>query len=80
MMGKLPGCYIYRILNRIGLTLLPAPYNDMYSAKDVIPPVRSDIELNNPNPLMEHLMEKVAGKTFSSIRQLEKKLFQFIWD
>ena len=50
----------------------PAPYNDMYSAKDVIPPVRSDIELNNPNPLMEHLMEKVAGKTFSSQVAREK--------
>ena len=50
----------------------PAPYNDMYSAKDVIPPVRSDIELNNPNPLMEHLMERVAGKTFSSQAAREK--------
>ena len=44
----------------------------MYSAKDVIPPVRSDIELNNPNPLMEHLMERVAGKTFSSQAAREK--------
>ena len=43
----------------------PAPYHDMYSAADVIPAVRSDEELVDPNPLMKHFMERVAGTTFS---------------
>ncbi|WP_146347910.1 sulfatase-like hydrolase/transferase [Phaeobacter marinintestinus] len=43
----------------------PAPYNDMYGAKDVIPAVRSDSERDDPNPLVKHFMDRVAGKTFS---------------
>ncbi len=30
----------------------PAPYHDMYSAKDVIPPVRDEGELDNPHPVL----------------------------
>ena len=44
----------------------PAPYNDMYSADDVIPVVKSDAELADPNPLMRHFMDRVAGKTFGT--------------
>jgi arylsulfatase A-like enzyme len=43
----------------------PAPYNDMYSADDVVPCVKSDAELDDPNPLVKHFMDRVAGKTFS---------------
>ena len=43
----------------------PAPYHDMYSAKDVIPVVRSEAEREDPNPLAEFFMNRVAGKTFS---------------
>ena len=43
----------------------PAPYNSMYSAKDVVPAVRSEAELADPNPLMKHFMDRVSGKTFS---------------
>ncbi|MCY3879841.1 MAG: sulfatase-like hydrolase/transferase [Rhodobacteraceae bacterium] len=42
----------------------PHPYNDMYSPGDVIPPVRSEAELTDPNPLVRHFMDRVAGKTF----------------
>ena len=42
----------------------PAPYNDMYSTIDVVEPVRSDAELDDPNPLVNLFMERVAGKTF----------------
>ncbi len=44
--------------------IAPAPYNDMYSAGDVIPAVKSDGELVDPNPLVRHFMSRVAGKTF----------------
>ena len=45
--------------------IAPAPYNDMYSEKDVLPPIRSEQELENTNPLAKLFMERVAGKTFS---------------
>ena len=43
----------------------PAPYNDMYSADDVIPAVKSEAELADPNPLLKLFMDRVAGKTFA---------------
>lgn len=50
----------------------PAPYNDMYSAKDVIPAVKSEAELKDPNQLMGHFMDRVAGKTFGEDTAREK--------
>lgn len=50
----------------------PAPYNDMYSASDVIPAVRSEVELSDPNPLARHFMGRVAGRTFSKEAAREK--------
>ena len=43
----------------------PAPYNDMYSAGDVIPAVKSEAELADPNPLFKLFIDRVAGKTFA---------------
>ena len=42
----------------------PAPYNDMYSAGDVVPATRTEDELVDTNPLMKLFMTRVAGKTF----------------
>lgn len=50
----------------------PAPYNDMYSADDVLPVVRSDAELTATNPLLKHFMDRVSGKTFSNEAAREK--------
>ena len=52
----------------------PAPYNDMYSADDVIPAIRSDAELEDTNPLMKLFMDRVAGKTFGRDESREKVL------
>ena len=49
----------------------PAPYNSMYSADDVIPAVKSDMELSDPNPLFEHFVNRVVGKTFSGAEARE---------
>jgi len=43
----------------------PAPYNDMYTADDVIPAVKSDAEREDANPLAELFRNRVSGKTFS---------------
>ncbi len=45
--------------------LVPAPYNDMYSAADVPPPNRSDVEKNSDHPLMQAWMDMRVSKTFS---------------
>ena len=50
----------------------PAPYNDMYSADDVLPVVKSDAELTDTNPLFKHFMDRVSGKTFSNESAREK--------
>jgi len=50
----------------------PAPYNDMYSADDVPPAIKSDDELTDTNPLMKLFMDRVAGKTFGKQEAREK--------
>lgn len=43
----------------------PAPYNEMYSADDVIPAIRSEGELEDPNSLIGLFRTRMAAKTFS---------------
>jgi len=43
----------------------PAPYNDMYSAEDVIPAVRDPLELDDPNPVYAAYHEREESKSFS---------------
>ena len=50
----------------------PVPYNDMYSATDVLPAVKSEAELIDTNPLLKLLMDRVGGKTFSNETAREK--------
>ena len=50
----------------------PAPYNDMYSADDVVPAIRDDSELDDPNPLIGLFRTRMASKTFSRNEAREK--------
>lgn len=52
--------------------IAPAPYNSMYSAKDVQAPVCSDAELQDPNPLMQHFQQRIAGQTFQRDEAIAK--------
>ncbi|HTV71802.1 MAG TPA: alkaline phosphatase family protein [Rhizobiaceae bacterium] len=45
--------------------IVPAPYHDMYGAKDVQPPVRSEDERANAHPLYAAYMEERFSKTFA---------------
>jgi arylsulfatase A-like enzyme len=45
--------------------IVPAPYNDMFGADDVLPAVRSPIEKNDPNPLFEAYMGERWSHAFS---------------
>ena len=52
--------------------IAPAPYNAMYGPQDVQPPVRSKTELDDPNPLMKHFIDRIAGQTFSKDEAIQK--------
>ena len=52
--------------------IAPAPYNDMYGAADVAPVIRHPAELDDPNPLLKHFMDRTSGKTFSRDDAREK--------
>jgi len=45
--------------------LAPSPYNDMYSAVDLPPVNRSDVEKHNAHPLMQAWMDMRVSKTFA---------------
>jgi arylsulfatase A-like enzyme len=45
--------------------IVPAPYHDMYGAKDVLPPVRSEDERANAHPLYAAYMQERFSTTFA---------------
>ncbi|MEM6727526.1 MAG: sulfatase-like hydrolase/transferase [Pseudomonadota bacterium] len=45
--------------------IAPAPYHDMYGKADIQPVIRSAAERDDPNPLMKHFQDRIAGKTFA---------------
>ncbi|MEM1340879.1 MAG: sulfatase-like hydrolase/transferase [Pseudomonadota bacterium] len=52
--------------------IAPAPYNEMYGPADIQAPIRSDVEREEPNPLMRQFMERIAGQTFGRDEAIEK--------
>lgn len=52
--------------------IAPAPYNTMYGPDDVQDPIRSEAELDDPNPLMKRFIDRIAGKTFSREEAIRK--------
>ena len=52
--------------------IAPAPYNSMYGPDDVQNPIRSETELDDPNPLMKHFMDRIAGRTFARDEAIRK--------
>ena len=45
--------------------IVPAPYNEMYNASDVVDVIRSKSELEDTHPVFKAFMENTIGKTFS---------------
>jgi arylsulfatase A-like enzyme len=58
--------------------IAPAPYNAMYSKKDVIPVVRSEEERRDPHPVLRAFMGHLISKSFS--RDQMGVLFKFLED
>jgi len=45
--------------------IVPAPYHAMYGHNHILPPVRHDMERQNPHPVYEAFMSNVIGQAFS---------------
>ena len=52
--------------------IAPAPYNSMYGPSDIQSPIRADSELDDPNPLIKHFIDRTAGQTFGRDEAIEK--------
>jgi arylsulfatase A-like enzyme len=63
--GNEPWCLHLSYIKPHWPYIAPAPYNDMYGAKDVIPAVRSEDERRDPHPVYRAFMEHGVSRTFS---------------
>lgn len=45
--------------------IVPAPYHNMYSAKDVVPAIRDESEMTDPHPVYDAFAKSRIGKAFS---------------
>ena len=45
--------------------VVPAPYHDMFTPEDVLPPVRSDAEYAQAHPVLRAFMDAPVGKAFA---------------
>ena len=63
--GDAPWCMHLSYIKPHWPYIAPAPYNTMYSEKDVIPVVRSEEERRNPHPVFEQFMAPLVSKSFS---------------
>jgi arylsulfatase A-like enzyme len=52
--------------------IVPAPYHDMYGPDDIIPPIRSQLERQDPHPVYRAFMENTIGRAFQRDEVLQK--------
>jgi arylsulfatase A-like enzyme len=63
--GDKPWCLHLSYIKPHWPYIAPAPYNDMYSAKDVIPVVRSEEEKRDPHPVLRAFYDYLISNSFS---------------
>ena len=63
--GDRPWCLHLSYIKPHWPYVAPAPYNDMYSADDVIPVIRSEEECANPHPVFREFMKHRVSVAFS---------------
>ena len=54
--------------------VVPAPYNSMFGANEIVPPVRSDAEKQDPHPVYEAYMQTLVAQSFSKQEVREKAI------
>ena len=52
--------------------IAPAPYNAMYGPQDIQAAIRAETELEDPNLLIKHFVDRIAGQTFSRDEAIRK--------
>ena len=62
--GKGPWCTHVSYIKPHWPYIVPAPYHDMYSANQILPPVRSEAERENPQPVYGAYMENRIASAF----------------
>jgi arylsulfatase A-like enzyme len=63
--GEKPWCLHLSYIKPHWPYIAPAPYNDMYGAKNVIPAVRDEREKQDPHPVYREFMDYRVSKNFS---------------
>ncbi|WP_299777444.1 alkaline phosphatase family protein [uncultured Roseobacter sp.] len=63
--GDQPWCLHLSYIKPHWPYIVPAPYHDMYSADQVLPALRSDVERQNPHPLLATYFEHRFSKVFT---------------
>ncbi|MGJ8624987.1 MAG: sulfatase-like hydrolase/transferase, partial [Yoonia sp.] len=64
--GDTPWCLHVSYIKPHWPYIVPAPYHDMYSAVDVMPPIRSDGELQDAHPLLAAYRAHRVSEAFSN--------------
>src|SRR6185369_11293972 len=63
--GDAPWCLHLSYIKPHWPYIAPALYNDMFTAADVLPAVRSEEERRNPHPLLAEFMDQRVSRTFA---------------
>jgi arylsulfatase A-like enzyme len=63
--GDAPWCLHLSYIKPHWPYIAPAPYNDMFTAADVLPAVRSEDERRDPHPVLAAFMDLRASRSFS---------------
>jgi arylsulfatase A-like enzyme len=63
--GDAPWCLHLSYIKPHWPYIAPAPYNDMFTAADVLPVVRSEEERSDPHPVFAAFMDLRASRSFS---------------
>ena len=63
--GDAPWCLHLSYIKPHWPYIAPAPYNDMFTAADVLPAVRSEEERRDPHPLFAEFMDQRVSRTFA---------------
>ncbi len=63
--GDQPWCLHLSYIKPHWPYIVPAPYHDMYGPEHVLPPVRSEVERDDPHPVLEAYFQHRFSKVFT---------------
>ncbi|MGR3742863.1 MAG: sulfatase-like hydrolase/transferase [Pseudooceanicola nanhaiensis] len=63
--AKAPWCCHLSYIKPHWPYIVPAPYNDMYGPRHILPPIRSQEEYDSAHPILRSMMDNPIGRAFS---------------